>query len=201
MDSRDWDQRYAKEGLVWSAEPNRFVVPEVRDMAEGRAVDVACGEGRNAIWLAEQGWEVTGVDFSTVAIEKASHLATARGVLGTWLVLDVVREPIGVEEFDLALLFYLQLSAGERRRAIRNALAALHSGGTILVVGHDSTNIDHGWGGPQDPSVLYTPEDLTGDMAGAVEIERAEKVERPVQTEEGTKVAIDTLVRARKSGG
>jgi SAM-dependent methyltransferase len=200
MDRHEWDARYAQDGLVWSAEPNRFLAPEVRDLPPGRALDVACGEGRNAIWLAEQGWEVTGVDFSSVAIEKATRLAEGRGVTGTWRVLDVVEDPLGTEEYDLALLFYLQLPAGERRRAVQSTLDALRPGGTILVVGHDSSNIAQGWGGPQDPTVLYAPDDLVADMDGRVEIERAERVERPVETEDGVRVAIDALVRARKSG-
>jgi len=198
MDKHDWDRRYAKEDLVWSAEPNRFLVPEVGDLSPGRALDVACGEGRNAIWLAERGWDVTGVDFSKVAIEKAAHIAATRGVQGTWRVLDVVHESLGVEAFDLVLIFYLQLSAEERRRAVQNALVALRPGGTLLVVGHDSSNIEHGWGGPQDPAVLYGPDDIVADLEGQAEVERAERVTRPVETEEGTKLAIDVLVRAHK---
>jgi SAM-dependent methyltransferase len=200
VDRHDWDSRYAKEGLVWSAEPNRFLVPEARDLSPGRAIDVACGEGRNAIWLAEQGWDVTGVDFSPVAIDKARRLAEARGIRATWRVLDVVKDTLGRQDYDLALLFYLQLSPGERRRAVAGALDALRPGATILVVGHDSSNITEGWGGPQDPTVLFTPEDIVGDMDGRVEIERAERVERPVETEDGTKVAIDALVRAHTTG-
>ena len=197
MDRHDWDNRYTAVELVWSAEPNRFLVPQVAHLSPGRVLDVACGEGRNAIWLGERGWDVTGVDFSTVAIEKAGRLAEGRGVHGTWRVLDVVHESLGTAEYDLALLFYLQLPADERRRAVRNALDALRPGGTILVVGHDSANIEHGWGGPQDPTVLYSPEDLVADMGNRVLIERAERVDRPVETDDGIRVAIDALVRAR----
>ena len=84
MDRHDWDARYAGEQLVWSAEPNRFLVAEVDGLPPGRALDVACGEGRNAIWLAEHGWMVTAVDFSAVAIDKGRRLAAARDVAVHW---------------------------------------------------------------------------------------------------------------------
>ena len=82
MDRHDWDARYAGEQLVWSAEPNRFLVAEVDGLTPGRALDVACGEGRNAIWLAEQGWTVTGVDFSPVALDKARRTGRSPGRVG-----------------------------------------------------------------------------------------------------------------------
>src|SRR5215217_7896374 len=75
MTPDDWDRRYAEPRLVWSAEPNRFVVEEVADLPPGRALDLACGEGRNALWLAARGWDVTGVDFSGVAVGKARRMA------------------------------------------------------------------------------------------------------------------------------
>ncbi len=69
MDRDDWDARYEAQELVWSAEPNRFLVAEICDESPGRGLDLGCGEGGNAIWLAEQGWTVTRVDFSKVALE------------------------------------------------------------------------------------------------------------------------------------
>ena len=79
MDSHGWDQRYVGRELVWTSEPNRFLVQAVEGLAPGRALDLACGEGRNAIWLAERGWQATGVDFSKVGLEKARQLEDARG--------------------------------------------------------------------------------------------------------------------------
>jgi len=78
MDSVAWDQRYRQQEFVWTSEPNRFLVSETQSLAPARAIDLACGEGRNAVWLAERGWRVTGVDFSSVAIEKARQLEAAR---------------------------------------------------------------------------------------------------------------------------
>ncbi len=80
MEREEWDERYASHELLWHAEPNRFVVEEVGDLAPGTALDLACGEGRNAVWLAEQGWRATGVDFSAVALAKGRRMAEQRGV-------------------------------------------------------------------------------------------------------------------------
>lgn len=88
-DAAAWDERYASAELVWGAEPNRFLPPEVAGLRPGRGVDLACGEGRNAIWLARQGWTMTGVDFSEVGISKARRLAAHAGVTVDLVVDDV----------------------------------------------------------------------------------------------------------------
>jgi SAM-dependent methyltransferase len=190
----DWNRRHGEGGLLFGAEPNRFLVAEVEGLAPGRALDVACGSGRNAVWLAARGWQVTGVDFSDVALEQARGLAAERGVDVEWVEADVLewQPPEGV--FDLAAVLYLQVSAGERRAALARAATALAPGGTLLVVGHHSDNLEHGSGGPKDPRVLYSAEDVAADLDG-LEIEKAEAVLRPVQ---GERDAIDVLVRARR---
>jgi SAM-dependent methyltransferase len=195
MDRHDWDARYTGEELVWSAEPNRFLVAEVDGLPPGRALDVACGEGRNAIWLAEQGWTVTGVDFSPVALDKARRLAGARGVAVDWELGDVTDYVPVPECFDLVIVMYLHLPEPSRRLVFSRAGAAVAPGGTLLVVGHDSTNPERGWGGPQDHDVLYGPDDVTADLDGLA-IVKAMRVERAVATDHGDEIAIDALVRA-----
>ena len=197
MDRREWDARYAAAELVWSAEPNRFVEAEVDDLPPGRALDLAAGEGRNAIWLAERGWRVTAVDFSRVACEKATALATARGVEIEVVEADVTTYEPEPSAFDLVVVAYLQTPAPDRARWLGHARDALAPGGTLLLVGHDRANLDGGYGGPQDPAVLTTPEELTAALDG-LEIEKAGLVERRVDTPEGERVAIDHLVRARR---
>jgi ubiquinone/menaquinone biosynthesis C-methylase UbiE len=92
----DWDARYSGTDLVWGAEPNRFVAAELSGLAPGKALDVACGEGRNAIWLASRGWEAVGVDFSGKGLERAASLAQMAGVAGRaeWVTADVVTGPL-----------------------------------------------------------------------------------------------------------
>ncbi len=195
MDSATWDDRYGVEDFVWKTEPNQFLVAELSDVAPGRALDLACGEGRNAVWLAKRGWQVTGVDFSPVGLAKAGRLAQEHDVRVEWLEADVVEwdPPAGV--FDLVIVFYLHLPAAQRRRVLAHAQDALAPGGILLVVGHDVTNLTQGYGGPQDPTVLFTPEDVAIDL-DKLRIVRADHVDRCVDTDQGPKVAIDALVRA-----
>ena len=197
MDSDFWDERYAGDELVWSAEPNRFLVAEVEGLAPGRALDLACGEGRNSVWLAERGWTVTGVDFSQAGLDKARRLAASRDVGVEWRRADVTEDPPSPDSYDLVIVMYLHLPEAGRRRAFRRAAAAVAPGGTLLVVGHDITNPKDGWGGPRDESVLYAPDDVVTDLDGLT-ILKAGRVRRPVQTDEGEKIAIDVLVRATR---
>lgn len=206
MDAADWNARYDTSELVWTGEPNRFLPPEVAGLTPGRALDLACGEGRNAVWLATQGWTVTGLDFSDVGLAKAAKLATDRGVIGVWEVGDATDWSPPEQKFDLVIVFYLQLPAAERRAAMRTAVASMAPGATFLLVAHDLLNLSEGHGGPQDPSVLTTAEDILDDLSAAeleldVELvtERAERVDRPVSTLEGERNAIDTLVRVRRT--
>jgi SAM-dependent methyltransferase len=199
MDSADWDQRYAGRELVWTSEANRFLVIEAESLTPARALDLACGEGRNAVWLAERGWQVTGVDFSSVAIQKAKQLEDARGVRADWIVADLLEYRPETLAFELVIVFYLQAPGEQRTPILRAAAEAVARGGVFLLVGHDSSNIEQGYGGPQDPAVLYTAEDVTGDLEGSgLRIERAETVQRPVETADGRRIALDALVRASR---
>jgi SAM-dependent methyltransferase len=200
MDSTSWDRRYEGRELVWTAEPNRFLVAEAEALAPGRAIDLACGEGRNAVWLAERGWQAVGADFSEVGLQKARELANRRGVNVEWVAADLLDYRPDPRAFDLVLVFYLQVPTAERLPILQAAAEAVAAGGTFLLVAHDSTNLEHGHGGPQDPAVLYTPDDVVDDLAGAgLSVERAERVERPVHTPDGERIALDALLRARRS--
>lgn len=200
MDSAEWDRRYAGSELIWTAEPNRFLVAEVDGLPVGRALDLACGEGRNAVWLAQRGWQVTGVDFSQVGLDKAARLAEQRGVSVQWLRADVVDWVPPPATFDLVAIFYLHIAGAAMRDVLRRGAAALAPGGTLLVVGHDPTNIQEGYGGPQDPAILLAPDEIAEALAG-LEIERAERVRRPVPSAGEDVYAIDALVRAVQRDG
>lgn len=197
MDAEGWNRRYATSELIWTADPNRFLVDEVRGLAPGRALDVAAGEGRNAVWLARHGWQVTAVDFSDVGLDKARQLAERAGVSVDLVCADATN-PIDAT-FDLVVVLYLHLPADQRRRAYRNAADAVAPGGTLLIVGHDTTNLTDGIGGPQDPTVLFTAADVVADLDGAgLTVRRAEAVRRTVTTDGGERSAIDALVRAER---
>jgi len=193
----DWDVRYADANLLWSAAPNRFLVAEASDLAPGRALDLACGEGRNALWLAGLGWRVTAVDFSSAAIAKGRDRAAREGANVDFLCADLLEYEPELNAYDLVLVFYLQLPAEQRHVVLARATTALTPGGTFLLVGHDLVNLTAGVGGPRDADVLYTAADIVADLPG-LEIEKAERVLRDVP--DADKAAIDALVRARRPG-
>lgn len=193
-DAAHWDERYAATDRLWSATPNATVRSVVSGLAPGRAVDVGAGEGRHAVWLAQQGWTVTAVDFSDVGLSKGREGAAAESYQLAqrieWVVADV-REwaPPPGTTYDLALVAYLHLPEDVLDR-VADWLAP---GGRLVVVGHDLRNLTDGVGGPQDPRLLRSVDQLRG-LVGALEVERAEEVLR--ETPDGT--AIDHLLVARR---
>jgi SAM-dependent methyltransferase len=197
MEREDWDRRYCGTELVWTAQPNRFVVQQLQGLPPGRALDLGSGEGRNAVWLAERGWRVTAVDFSAVALDKARRLAQARGVAVDWVLEDLRHYAPAPGASDLVLVAYLHLPPVERAAVLAGAAAALAPHGTMLVIGHDLANLTQGVGGPQDPAVLYTPEAIVAELDGLA-VHRAGRVRRPVDTAPMPGEAVDTLVRATR---
>ncbi|MDO5627103.1 MAG: class I SAM-dependent methyltransferase [Mobilicoccus sp.] len=208
MDATEWDQRYTDEDLVWGTDANRWVVTELGGLMPGVALDLGSGEGRNTIWLAGEGWRVEAVDFSAVAMERAQGLAekaaakSGRDLDITWRVEDASTAEVTQSEYDAVLVSYLQLPAYQRRGVMRTAARALKPGGVLLIVAHDPTNITEGYGGPQDPEVLYSASDVEADLqdyisSGSLVIERSGRVARDIETDEGTVTAWDLLVRMK----
>ena len=200
MDARAWDERYAAS-RQWSLSPNPFVEERLATLPPARGLDLACGEGRNAIWLAGLGWQMTALDFAGVALERGRAAADEAGVADrvTWVVGDALTEPL--PEVDLVVVAYLQLPAAERWAAVRRAWEALAAGGTFLLVAHDSTNLTEGTGGPQDASVLFTADDVLADLDGLGdrEVVTAGRVARHVSVDDGhggsaDRTAWDALV-------
>jgi SAM-dependent methyltransferase len=199
MRATDWNRKYDERPLVWGAEPNRHVAAELASLRPGRALDLACGEGRNAIWLAGLGWEVTGVDFADVAVARGLARAAGLGLAVDLRVGDVLSAEIAASTYDLVLLCYLQLPPHERRAVVERASTALAPGATFLLVAHDARNLAEGTGGPSNPEVLWSAADATGPLeAAGLEIEKAGTIARTVVDAE--RPAIDTLVRARRPG-
>ena len=169
-------------------------------MQPGTAVDLAAGEGRNAIWLAGRGWDVTAVDFSAAGRGHRPHAGPPRSASTvTWVVADVTSWAHR-RRCDLVLLAYLQLPGPVLVPLLARAATWLRPGGRLLVVGHDRDNLDRGVGGPQDPAVLHTV-DMLREGAAGLEVDRCEQVARPVQTSEGPRQAVDTLLAAHRSQG
>jgi SAM-dependent methyltransferase len=134
-----WDQRYGEKDQLWSGEPNHSLVQAVSGLTPGKALDLGCGEGGDSVWLARQGWAVTGVDVSATAVSRARARAAAHGVpehAVNWVVQDLAHwEP--AESYDLVSACFLH-SPVELPRAgvLRRAAAAVAKGGHMLVVGH-----------------------------------------------------------------
>lgn len=197
MDQTTWDERYAGAELVWGAGPNCFVADELAALPPGRALDLGSGEGRNSIWLAGRGWQVTAVDFSAVGLARGGELARDAGVSVDWVHADLLDYEPARGGYDLVLIAYIQMSPGSLAHVVRTAVTALAPGGTLLAVGHDRDNIARGHGGPQDIDVLWTPQAVAAELDGLT-VQRAEQVERRVLTPDGERVALDTLVRAER---
>ena len=193
-----WDKRYAQRDLVWSAGPNQQFADIVSNLQPRSALDVACGEGRNAIWLAERGWQATAVDFSAEAVEKARQIAERRGVTIGAEVADLTQYEPTPGGYDLVVIAYLQLVDAELTPILRRAADAVSPGGRLVLVSHDLTNLESGHGGPQHPAVLTSPEQVVAAVGEALTIELAEIAERRVQTDDGEKTALDTVVVASR---
>ncbi|MFE1596737.1 class I SAM-dependent methyltransferase [Nocardia sp. NPDC058705] len=216
MDAAEWDSRYARSELVWGAPPNSTVVEHVYGLDRRipllpdesgvapplpRALDLACGEGRHALWLATHGWQVTAVDFSQVGIDKGRTVAArlSRSVRSRvdWRTADITdleaAEVTG--PFELILMVFVHLPADERRTLLHQLSNMLAPGGMLLILGHATRNIADGYGGPQEPQILFSPDDLRADLTrDDITITVAHEVFRPTEGPD----AIDSLLIAER---
>jgi SAM-dependent methyltransferase len=158
-----WDERH-REREIESDGPDSTLVAQVSGMTPGRAMDVACGSGTNAVWLAARGWRVTGVDWSAVALEKARARAARAGVEVTWIEADLLEWTPPPGSVDLVTVLYLHLVPDERRVAYAAVARAVAPGGHLLVIGHDREHQGHG----PDPDRLFTAAELGSEIRDAV---------------------------------
>ncbi|MGH3497013.1 MAG: class I SAM-dependent methyltransferase [Nocardioidaceae bacterium] len=186
MKAAEWDTRYAEQPGMWGEEPNATVASLLAGSAPGTAVDLACGDGRNAAWLARNRWTVTGVDFSGVAIHAAHARPSAPGTVD-WVVADVAAWSPSAA-VDLVLVAYLHLPPPSLGDLLARAAGWLRPGGRLVYLGHARENLTHGVGGPPDPAVLPTVGLLAEALDGSC-VSRLEHVDRP--TDAGH--AIDVL--------
>ena len=187
---QDWDVRYAAEPTLWGAEPNAYVRARLGGADPAYAVDLACGNGRNALWLARRGWRVTGVDTSAVALERARERGKELGLEVEWVHADV-RTWSPAEPVAVALVSYLHLPTAQLVALLRTAAGWLRPDGRLLYIGHARTNHARGVGGPSEPAVLAEIADLAAAAEGLRTVS-LEHILRPTDT--GT--AIDILLEA-----
>ncbi|HHX85007.1 MAG TPA: class I SAM-dependent methyltransferase [Actinomycetales bacterium] len=198
MDASDWNARYLAQPDVWGTTPAARIVAEVTNAEDhgltvGTAIDLACGDGRHARWLAAHGWDVTAVDFSEVAIEQARDKDSDEGRSGhvDWVVGDATTwSP--AEQVDLVVIGFLHLELDALTRVISEAGRWLRPGGHLVYLGHAPENLARGVGGPQDPTVLPTVADLARGAAD-LEVVSLRHDLRPA----GQATAVDVLLHAR----
>jgi len=198
-----WEAHYAKQDRVWSGNPNAVLVEEVQGLVPGTALDLGCGEGGDALWLAEQGWQVTGVDVSSTALDRAAEEAERRGLGGQieWQQHDLGASfPEG--SFDLVSTFFLHSPVAiPREQVLRAAAAAVRPGGTLLIVGHGERP---SWAPPHEgpPITLPTPEQVLAELHLRTEDwedERLDDPERHLTAPDGSPATIrDSVVRLRR---
>lgn len=200
MGGIDWDERYAsrRDGL-WSGEANGVLVAELGESPPGRALDVGCGEGADAIWLARAGWQVTGVDVSEVALERAAAGARGAGVSVDWVHADIATSPQSPGSYELVSVLYPALKHSSGDEAIRALLDAVAPGGTLLVVGHWPLDPDHARARGFEIADYVQPADVRArleDERWEVEVDEVWPRVDPVR--EGSPHTHDEVLRARR---
>jgi SAM-dependent methyltransferase len=200
-EAASWSERHAAAAMAWDTTPNQFVVAACRKLRPGRALDLGAGEGANATWLAGRGWRVTAIDSNTVVVGRIQSHSVLLNHPVDAIVGDAVTYRPRPATFDLILLSYLQLPEHQLRLAFQHVVPGLAPGGRILIVAHDASNLDQGWGGPNDPNLLTRPEVVAGILTAlGLDVQRAEVVRREVTTDAGFHVALDHVVEALAPG-
>jgi len=196
----EWDARYGERGdTMWSGRPNGRLVAEVVELPPGRALDVGCGEGADAIWLARRGWDVVAIDVSDVAVGRARAAATQEGVDVEWICGDALGTPFPADAFDLVSLQYPALPEQAGDAAVRALLAAVRPGGVLLAVYHDldDEHRAHMKERGFDVADYVGADDLAAHLADGFTIE-LHATEPRVDPPPDTPHLADVVVRARR---
>jgi SAM-dependent methyltransferase len=195
LDEGFWDDRYRTSEALWSGNPNPQLVTEITGLKPGTALDVGCGEGADAIWLADQGWQVTGLDVSAVAVERAAGHAGSRQI--TWLRADFMTwDP--QTTYDLVSAHFIHAQKADRPIIHQKLAGAVSPGGSLLIVAHHPADLDTTMGRPDLPDFLFTAEEIADALDPADwEIVTSEARPRPVLDPEGRTIH-DAILRARR---
>jgi SAM-dependent methyltransferase len=199
-DFNPWDERYASMEQLWSGHPNGQLVRESSELQPGRALDVGCGEGADALWLAERGWDVTALDVSRVALDRAVGEARRTGLQVNWVHAGLIEAALPPAFFDLVSAQYPALLRTEDHEAERALLAAVAPGGVLLVVHHVLTSESHAHAHAEgfDPDDYVSPADVAARLDDTWRIEVDEIRPRHVSTGAGSGHSEDIVLRARR---
>lgn len=196
--AEEWDRRYASTEQVWSGLPNAALVSEVAGLMPGRALDVGCGEGADAVWLARQGWTVTALDVSRVALDRAAAYAREADVRVTWVHAELLNARLGAGAFDLVSAQYPALRRTPGNDAERSLLAAVAPGGTLLLVHHADVDVEHARAPGFDPADYVAPSDVSALLGDGWQIEIDEIRAREARGGAGAHHARDVVLRVRR---
>jgi 2-polyprenyl-6-methoxyphenol hydroxylase-like FAD-dependent oxidoreductase/SAM-dependent methyltransferase len=194
-----WDARYSeRDGAMWSGRPNGRLVAEVADLTPGRALDVGCGEGADAIWLARRGWTVTAIDISEVATSRAREAVELAGAAVDWVCGDALQTPFPARSFDLVSMQYPALPNAAGDAAVRALLDTVRPGGLLLAVYHDldDEHRAHMKSEGFDPADYVGAEELGRLLGDDFTIEL--QVEPRIDPPPGTPHVADVVLRARR---
>jgi SAM-dependent methyltransferase len=198
-----WDERYRSKPVLWSGRPNPQLVAEAAGLAPGRALDAGCGEGADAVWLAERGWQVTAVDISEVALERAAaHARTFGAELAgriTWQQADLIDWVPDEGAYDLVSAQFIHLPREPREPMERRLAASVAPGGILLVVGHHPSDLATTMPRPNRPELFFTAEETAAGLDPAEWAVTAESRPRAATDPDGREVTIhDAVLRARR---
>jgi SAM-dependent methyltransferase len=201
MSQQEWDERYATTDQIWSGRPNGALVSEVADLALGRALDVGCGEGADAIWLVQQGWQVTALDVSQVALARAAAAAHRADVTVQWLHAGLLEAELPAAGFDLVSAQYAALLRTPGHEAEHALLAAVAPGGTLLVVHHADFAAGHGHEDEHagfDPADYVSPSDVVAALGDGWTATLDERRPRLLTSGAGAGHSHDVVLRATR---
>jgi SAM-dependent methyltransferase len=194
-----WDERYADRHQLWSGQPNGALVAEVAGLPPGRVLDVGCGEGADAVWLARGGWEVTALEVSGVALERAKAHAREAGVTIRWVHAELEQAEFDAAPFDLVSAQYPALLRTSDARAERALLAAVAPGGRLLLVHHAGGESQPVHAGHFDPADYVWPGMVAALLEEDWTIERYEQRPRVApESGAGARPVDDVVLRARR---